>query len=332
MPIWYGCAAGNESCPEMKVLVTGADGFVGRHLVARLMKEGHEVRAACRPTTDPPTWLPASWRDVVQVVPFELTDPASIRSALSQGLDAVVHLAAVASVREAREDPGRAWVVNAAGTARLLDAVVAASDNQRDAPRVLVVSSAEVYGNGPRSPRFESDPPCPLSPYAASKVGAEVAALEVWRRERLPVIVARPFTHTGPGQTPGYVVPSFIERLLAVRAGGNHRVATGNLDPVRDLLDVRDVVAAYLALLSRGVPGETYNISRGEGISLRDVFQRVATLLEVSAEPYSDSALVRANDIPYLVGDATKLHRATGWAPALSLDQTLRDMVNAQAH
>jgi GDP-4-dehydro-6-deoxy-D-mannose reductase len=144
--------------------------------------------------------------------------------------------------------------------------------------------------------------------------------------------VARPFTHTGPGQAPGYVVPSFVERLLAVRAGAEPKVPTGNLEPVRDLLDVRDVVAAYVALLTHGTPGEAYNISRGEGISLRDLFQRVAALLGVSAEPYCDTALARANDIPYLVGDPAKLRRATGWAPTLTLEQTLRDMVDAQAH
>ena len=316
----------------MNVLVTGADGFVGRYLVARLVEQGHHVTAACRPTGEPPGWLDAGGRGAVDLVPFELTDPASIRAAVTKARDAVVHLAAVASVREAREDPGRAWVVNAAGTARLLDAVLATRNGSAPAPRVLVVSSAEVYGSGPPSPRVESDPPCPLSPYAASKVGAEVAALEVWRRERLPVIIARPFTHTGPGQAPGYVVPSFVDRLLAVRAGGSRKVATGNLDPVRDLLDVRDVVAAYVALLTDGTPGETYNIARGEGFSLRDVFRQVAALIGVSAEPYSDAALARPNDIPYLVGDAAKLRRATGWTPTRTLEQTLRDMVNAQAH
>ncbi len=316
----------------MKVLVTGADGFVGRHLVARLVEEGHEVTAACRPTAEPPTWVDARWRKAVGVVPFELTEPGSIRAAVSQAHDAIVHLAAVASVREAREDPGRAWVVNAAGTARLLDALLTTLNGEGSGPRVLVVSSAEVYGSGPAKPRLETDPTRPQSPYAASKVGAEVAALEVWRRVQFPVIVARPFTHTGPGQAPGYVVPAFVERLLAVRAGADRKVPTGNLEPVRDLLDVRDVVAAYLALLTAGAPGEIYNVSRGEGISLRDLFQRAAALIGVVAEPRSDPALARANDIPYLVGDASKLRRATGWAPTLTLEQTLRDMVNAQAH
>ncbi|HYF38841.1 MAG TPA: NAD-dependent epimerase/dehydratase family protein, partial [Gemmatimonadales bacterium] len=232
----------------MRVLVTGADGFVGQHLVTRLVEEGHRVTAACRPTADAAVLDRVSSRGDVRIVPFELTEPASILAVVKERHEAVVHLAAVASVREAREDPGRAWVVNAAGTARLLDGLSGASSDPRSGPRVLVISSGEVYGNGPPKPRRESDLPCPQSPYAASKVGAEVAALEVWRRAGLPVIVARPFTHTGPGQASGYVVPSFVERLLAVRSGSDRRVPTGNLEPVRDLLDVRDVVAAYLAL------------------------------------------------------------------------------------
>jgi GDP-4-dehydro-6-deoxy-D-mannose reductase len=316
----------------MRVLVTGADGFVGRHLVEQLVEIGHEVTAACRPMGEPPGWLNARWRDAVCVVPFELTDPAAIRAALSPPHDAVVHLAAVASVREAREDPGRAWVVNAAGTARLIDAVITNRTAKGSDPLVLVVSSAEVYGSGPASPRLESDPLRPQSPYAASKVGAEVAALEAWRRVGLRVIVARPFTHTGPGQPPPYVVPSFLERLLAAKAGGSRRVPTGNLEPVRDLLDVRDVVEAYLSLLATGIPGETYNIARGEGITLGELFRRVADFVGVEAEPVSDPALVRAGDIPYLVGDASKLRRTTGWSPSITLERTLRDMVDAQAH
>jgi GDP-4-dehydro-6-deoxy-D-mannose reductase len=315
----------------MRVLVTGADGFVGRHLVGRLVETGHEVTAACRPTGAPQSWLDPRWRDAVRVVPFELTDPAVVRGALTGEHDAVVHLAAVASVREAREDPGRAWVVNAAGTARLMEAVITSRRNDAG-PVVLVVSSAEVYGSGPPSPRRESDPPAPQSSYAASKASAEIAALEAWRRAGVRVIVARPFTHTGPGQTPRYVVPSFLERLIAAKGGGTRRVPTGNLEPVRDLLDVRDVVEAYLGLLAGGAPGETYNVARGEGITLRELFRRVAALVGIEAEPVADPALVRTHDIPYLVGDPAKLRRATGWSPTITLEQTLRDMMDAQAH
>ena len=233
----------------MRVLVTGADGFVGRRLVGRLVDTGHEVTAACRPAQGPPNPEGQLWSDRVRTVPLELDDESGVRQALSDPQDAVVHLAAVASVREARDDPGRAWVINAAGTARVMDALISARERWRSDPIVLSVSSSEVYGGGPSKPRSEEDPVLPQSPYAASKAGSEIAALEAWRRSRLRVIIARPFTHTGPGQRSPYVVPAFIERLLAVKAAGTRRVPTGNLKPVRDLLDVRDVVDADLERL-----------------------------------------------------------------------------------
>jgi GDP-4-dehydro-6-deoxy-D-mannose reductase len=316
----------------MRVLVTGADGFVGRYLVGRLVDAGHQVIAACRPGGELESWFRPSWQASVQNVPFELGDPISVRQAVSRPQDALVHLAAVASVREAREDPARAWVVNAAGTARLVDAVLSSRDAGGPDPLLLIVSSAEVYGTGPAKPLAETDPPAPQSPYAASKVGTEVAGLEAWRRAGLRVVIARPFTHTGPGQRPPYVVPSFVERLLAAKASGSPQVATGNLEPVRDLLDVRDVVEAYIRLLTSGVPGETYNIASGKGIALRDLFRRVAALIGVAAEPVADPSLVRTGDIPYLVGDPRKLQGATGWSPAFTLEQTLQDMVDAQTH
>src|SRR3954468_18649147 len=132
-PCWWtrtssGCAAGDEVGSGMRVLVTGADGFVGQCLVQRLLETGHQVTAACRPSDGLGRWVNQRWGGAVGLVPFELTDAAGIRAALADSQDAVVHLAAVASVREAREDPGRAWVVNAAGTARLLDALISVRD------------------------------------------------------------------------------------------------------------------------------------------------------------------------------------------------------------
>jgi GDP-4-dehydro-6-deoxy-D-mannose reductase len=332
MQTWNACAGVHEGWSNVRVLVTGADGFVGRHLVQRLIETGHEVIAASRPGVDPESWLKDRWRRGVRLVSLELADSDSVRQALRDPPDGVVHLAAVASVREARDDPGKAWVVNAAGTARLVDALLSSRKGTGRDPMVLIASSAEVYGKGSGVPRTEQDPPSPQSPYAASKVGSEVAALEAWRRAGLRVLIARPFTHTGPGQRPPYVVPSFVERLLAAKASSNRQIPTGNLEPVRDLLDVRDVVEAYLGLLGAGSPGEIYNIARGEGITLREVFRQVAAVIGVEAEPVADPALVRPEDIPHLVGDATKLRRTTGWSPSIPLEQTVRDIVNAQTN
>ena len=312
----------------MTLLVTGADGFVGRWLLHRLAGMHRPVIAAYRADGDPPlaafTPEEAKW---IRWVPLDLRDDASVASLSSQAVDGVVHLAAVASGREARNDPGEAWNVNAGGTARLLEMLAAAPTA---APRVVVVSTGEVYGWG-SEPHRETDPLRPISPYAASKAGAETAAEEVARRTGLPVIIARPFPHTGPGQAPGYVVPAFAARLREAKRTGARTVATGNLEPVRDLLDVRDVVAAYLLLLERGDPGQAYNVASGAGVSLRDIFDRLARLIEVDAEPVTDPALLRAADLPVLIGDPSKLRAATGWTAAIPLAQTLRDLVDAQA-
>jgi GDP-4-dehydro-6-deoxy-D-mannose reductase len=317
----------------VKILVTGADGFVGRHLVRRLVETGHNVTAGCRPGGEPiDRWLGSPWRDAVQVRSLELTDPASIESAVKPPVDAVIHLGAMASGGEARRDPGGAWVINAAGTARVVDAASRLRVAGLADPLVLMVSTAEVYGTGKASPRREVDPVSPQSPYAASKAGGELAALEVWRRTGLRVVIARPFPHTGVGQPPEYVVPAFVHRLRTAKATGAIQVPTGNLDPVRDLLDVRDVVEAYLGLLAGGVAGEAYNIARGEGVTLRQLFDQLAELIGIRAEPLPDPSLVRTADIPHLVGESAKLRKATGWSPTISLEQTLREMVDAQAH
>lgn len=316
----------------MKVLVTGAAGFVGRWLLPELVAANHEVLGTRLPGESPPAFLPESARRLVRWLPLDLREMDSVRAAVDEVPDAVIHLAAIASGAEARRDPGLAWDVNAGGTARLADAL----GQQRQAgvgdPLLLLISTAEVYGLLPvPRPRLEDDPLVPISPYASSKLGAEVAAMEVARRTGLRVIVARAFPHTGPGQTDRYVVPAFAHRLKAARRLGARVVKTGNLEPVRDFLDVRDVVAAYLALLTRGRAGEAYNVASGVGRSLQSIFQRLGELLHVTAIPEVDPQLARTADLPHLVGDASLLHSVTGWAPRIAFDRTLEDVVHAQA-
>jgi GDP-4-dehydro-6-deoxy-D-mannose reductase len=242
----------------------------------------------------------------------------------------VVHLAAISSGVVALRDPGIAWDINAGGTARLVHVLAEARRKDRADPVVLVVSTGEVYGRGQSAPRHESDELAPVSPYAASKVAAEVAALEAWRRSGLRVIIARAFAHTGPGQDAGFVIPAFAERLLFAKKIGAPVVKVGNLEPVRDLLHVQDVVDAYVRLLRQGEAGEVYNIASGHGTRLEDVLFRMADLLEMRAIPEADPELMRPADIPHLVGDYAKLRAATGWSPRRSLDDTLRDVLNAQ--
>lgn len=315
----------------MKVLVTGAGGFVGRWLLPALVAEGHEVLGTRLPGEAPPGFLSEAERRHVRWLPLDLQDTGSVRAAVAEIPDAVVHLAAVASGAEARRDPGLAWEINAGGTARLADALGARRRAGVADPLLLLVSTAEVYGTiVPERARLETDPPAPVSPYAASKLGAEIAVFETSRRTGLRVLVARAFPHTGPGQTDRYVVPAFARRLQAARRLGAASVKTGNLVPIRDFLDVRDVVQAYVSLLTRGETGEIYNVASGEGHSLHAVFLRLAELIGVRATPEVDLELTRTADLPHLVGDASRLRQRTGWAPRYTLDQTLQDLVNAQ--
>jgi len=315
----------------MKVLVTGAGGFVGRWLLPALVAEGHDVLGTRLPGEAPPDFLGEGQRQHVRWLPMELRETDSVRAAVDEMPDAVIHLAAIASGADARRDPGLAWDVNAGGTARLADVLGDRRAAGEGDPLLLLVSTAEVYGAvAPARARVESDPVVPISPYAASKAGAEVAALEAARRTGLRVVIARSFAHTGPHQTDRYVVPAFARRLKAARRIGAPVVKTGNLEPIRDFLDVRDVVRAYLALLSRGQPGEVYNIASGVGHSLASVFASLAEIIGVRAVPEVDPHLSRASDVPHLVGDATRLTAVTGWRPGIAFDQTLQDLVNAQ--
>ncbi|HEU4763060.1 MAG TPA: GDP-mannose 4,6-dehydratase [Gemmatimonadales bacterium] len=311
----------------MNVVVTGADGFVGQWLCRTLLADGHRVTGTHLGAAPAAGILTAAERDTVAWRRLDVRDDGAVAALAGEPADQVVHLAGVASASVAAGDPGAAWEVNAAGTARVCHQYSRAGRP----PLVLVVSTSEVYGAGDPRPRREDDPVVPRSAYAASKAGAEVAALEVARRTGLRVIVARPFPHTGPGQTTTFMAPAFAGRIRAARDAGARRVPVGNLAPVRELLDIRDVVEAYRALLSHGEPGATYNVARGEGVSVREVFARLARLLGADVEAEPDPALVRPADIPHLVGDPARILAATGWQARRPLDDTLRDLVDAQA-
>jgi GDP-4-dehydro-6-deoxy-D-mannose reductase len=306
--------------------VTGADGFVGRWLVRAARARGMSVIATTLPGATPP----AEWRDASgpkpDVVAADLLDDDAVQRLANARPDTVVHLAAIASGAEARQNPEAAVAVNAAATT-LLAALLATSSR----PRFLFVSSGEVYGPGHDGPIAESTPMHPGSPYAESKARAEQALHAIWQRGVLPVIIARAFPHTGPGQSTTYVLPALAARLREAKHANTSRIKAGNLDAVRDFLDVRDVVRAYLLLLERGEPGETYNVASGTGRRLSDCFAQLAAVVGVNAHAEQDAALLRPGDIPVLIGDAAKLRATTGWSPEISFERTLQDLVNAQA-
>jgi GDP-4-dehydro-6-deoxy-D-mannose reductase len=314
----------------VKVLVTGADGFVGRWVVRRLLDDGREVFAAVRPAVGGvDDGLTPQERSAVRWLPLELTDTESVRKSAGLPYDAVIHLAAVASGAEAQRDPGYAWTVNAAGTARLVQVLADARREGRGDPLVLLISTGEVYGRGDGTPRKETDAVAPCSPYAASKLGAEFAALEAWRRTGLRVVIARTFAHTGPGQDARFVVPAFAQRLKFARKVGAPVVKVGNLEPVREFLHVQDAVDAYARLLVKGEAGTIYNVASGRGIKLEDLLYQMAAMIGVRPIVEADPELMRPSDIPYLVGDATRVRAATGWSPRHDLDVILKQVLDA---
>lgn len=302
----------------MRVLVTGASGFVGGHLVAALRARGHDVVRADRAP-------PAGDHDTL---PLDVTDSLAVRGVVELARpDAIAHLAAQAFVPASLADPDATFDVNAHGTLRLLDAVRRLADQGAPPPRVLVVSSGDVYGAQPRAalPLRETTAPLPRSPYAASKVAAEALALAYARSFGADAVVTRAFNHVGPGQDERFAVVAFAMQIARAAAGGEPRMLVGNLDASRDFLDVRDVCDAYALLLEGGgAAGEIYNVCSGTATTMREILRRLIELARVPVEVREDPARLRPADVPVSAGDASKLREATGWTPRIPLTAALR--------
>lgn len=302
-----------------RVLVTGAAGFVGHHLVRELEAAGHAVA-----TTDAvPAGAPAAV-GLPGYAQADLRDEEAMR-ALVRGArpDAVVHLAGVSFVPDGARDPSLALTVNIGGTWTLAEALAAEAPRAR----LLFVSTAQVYGTLPSpAPLREDSPLRPLSLYAVTKAAGESLLLARHAAGTLDALVARPGNHTGPGQSPKFVAPAFARQVLAAKRGEIPAIRVGNLDSVRSFADVRDVVRAYRLLLERGASGGVYNVASPANVRIGDLLDRLRALAGCAAPVEPDPALWRPTDsCPEL--DVSRLRADTGWAPALTLDDTLRDLL-----
>lgn len=294
-----------------RALVTGADGFVGPYLAWHLRELGVSVWGGS---------LSGAPHADFEAVRLDVTDRARVQEVVGDvAPDEIYHLAALS--QPTLDDERAYYDVNLHGTLHVLAAARAVG------ARVLVVSSAYVYGA--RAGAIAEDAPLrPMNPYGASKAAAEMAAVAA-AAGGVHATIARPFNHSGPGQPPAFFVPTLIQQLAAIRDGrAEPELRLGNLDAVRDLSDVRDVVLAYPLLLRHGRPGEAYNVGRGEGVAMREVVRLALALLDADVRVVTDPARVRPNDLPALVADVRKLRATVDWRPGIGLEGMLKDMLD----
>ena len=297
----------------MRVLVTGADGFVGRHLVAHLIEAGDEVAEAVGPHV----------AAAGSAIPLDIRDRTAVAALIDRTQpEAIYHLAAVAYGPDAGADPRGAFDVTVGGTINVLEAAARGTAP----PTVLVPGSSEVYGSPQVDAISEATPIRPVNLYGATKAAQEAVALAYHASLGLPVVTTRSFNHIGPGQRDSFAVPSFARQLREVADGLRDELLVGNLEPVRDFTDVRDVVVAYRSLVAGGHAGQPINVASGQGISIRAMLGRLIAVSGLDVRIRSDPDRVRRQDPSRLVGDATRLRQLTGWRPRRTLDETLADI------
>ena len=279
---------------------------------------GHDVVAWARSAPPPALATLARWEQI------DLLDRDRVRSAIASLRPAAVyHCAGVPHVAQSWVDSAAPYAGNVMATHVLLDALRRAGSRSR----VLIPGSATIYAPSD-DPITEDGVIAPSSPYAVSKLAQEELGVRAVTEDGIDVVLTRSFNHTGPRQLPAFAAPSFAKQIALIERGQREPVIrVGNLSARRDLTDVRDVAAAYAAIVERGVPGTIYNVASGEGRTIQSLLDALVARASVEVRVEVDPGLFRPNDTPALVGDTRRVREATGWSPRISFDQMLDDLL-----
>lgn len=306
-----------------KALITGINGFVGSHLAPYLLKSGIEVHGTTKPGTETPSTENMTFH-AADIMDFKRMQ--EIIEEISP--DYVFHLAALTSPGESFKNPAETVSNNIVGQINILEAV---RDAKLAETKILVVSSAEVYGKVDEKdlPIDEETPYNPMSPYSVSKVAQDLLGLQYFNSYKMHTIRVRPFNHIGPRQAPFFVVPAFAKQIAEIEKGIKEPVLmVGNLEAKRDFTDVRDVVKAYLLLMDKGQYGDVYNIGSGKSHRIGDILDTLLSFSKVKITVKQDPALMRPSDVPDHVCNPSKIENLTGWKREIDLNTSLKDVLD----
>ncbi len=297
------------------ILITGSNGFVGKHLVDELRQNGYKTIGIDRNAS-------LDQVDTTSKV-LELMNIDQVKKIDFKKIDGVIHLAGLAAVGPSFEDPMKYLNTNMGIEVNLFEAAL----SQNAKPKFIVISSGSLYGNNSAMPLTEDSTVLASSPYAVSKIGQEQLAL-YYKNRGFECFITRPFNHIGPGQGLGFLVPDLAKQIVEVELGLKNNISVGNLESKRDYTDVRDIVRAYRLVFEKGKSGETYNICSGVAYSGQDILNSLSRLAIKNIKVVQDESKLRPSDSPILFGSNKKITKDTGWLPNIKLEKTLSDVLD----